>query len=69
MLGLRVMGRDGFPLRPAEALLRAVACVVFPIGLLSAAVDTRRRSLQDMAFGSRVIRERPRRTLSAQPAH
>jgi len=68
VLGLRVMDRDGFPLRPGEAVLRAVACVVFPVGLLSAAVDTRRRSLQDMAFGSRVIRERSRRTLSAQPA-
>ena len=68
LLGLRVVGRDGCPLRPAEALLRAVACAVFPIGLLWAVVDTRRRSLQDLAFGSRVIRERRRRPLFAQPA-
>ena len=57
-LGLRVVARDGLPLHPAEAIMRAVACVVFPVGLLSAVVDPQRRSLQDMAFGSRVIDER-----------
>ena len=62
-LGLRVVGRDGLPLRPAEAILRAVACVIFPVGLLAAAVDRQRRSLQDKVFGSHVIRERPHRTL------
>lgn len=61
VLGVRVVGRDGLPLRPADAILRAVACVVLPVGLLSAAVDPKRRSLQDLAFGSRVIRDRPHR--------
>lgn len=58
VLGLRVLGRDGFPLRPGEAILRAVGCVVFPIGVLWAAVDGQRRSLQDIAVHSRVVRER-----------
>jgi uncharacterized RDD family membrane protein YckC len=62
-LGLRVVGRDGLPVRPAEAIMRAVACVLLPVGLLSAAIDPRRRSLQDMAFGSRVIYQRPRGAL------
>jgi uncharacterized RDD family membrane protein YckC len=44
------------------ALLRAVACVVFPIGLLWVAVDKERRSLQDLLFGSRVIYARPSAT-------
>jgi uncharacterized RDD family membrane protein YckC len=61
LLGVRVVGRDGLPLHPAEAVLRAVACMIVPVGLRSAAVDTQRRSLQDMVFGSRVIRERRRR--------
>jgi uncharacterized RDD family membrane protein YckC len=57
-LGVRVLSRDGLPLRPAEAVMRAVSCLIFPVGLLSAVVDRDRRSLQDMAFGSRVIYER-----------
>jgi uncharacterized RDD family membrane protein YckC len=57
-LGLRVVARDGLPLRPAEAIMRAVACVIFPFGLLTAVVDRKRRSLQDLAFGSRVVYER-----------
>jgi uncharacterized RDD family membrane protein YckC len=59
-LGLRVVGRDGLPLRPAEAILRAVACLILPLGLVSATVDRQRRSLQDMAFHSKVLYERPR---------
>ena len=54
-LGLRVVGRDGLLLRPAEAMLRAVVCLLLPLGLLSATVDGQRRSLQDIVFGSRVI--------------
>ncbi|HME49363.1 RDD family protein [Mycobacterium sp.] len=65
-LGVRVVARDGLPLRPAEAIMRAAACLIFPVGLFSAAVDRQRRSLQDMAFGSRVICERPRPSM-AQP--
>jgi uncharacterized RDD family membrane protein YckC len=59
VMGLRVVGRRSPRLGPVIALLRAVACVVFPIGLLWVAVDAQRRSLQDLLFGSRVIYARP----------
>lgn len=53
-MGLRVTGRRGARLAPAIALIRAVACVLFPVGLLWVVVDRRRRSLQDIVLGSRV---------------
>ncbi|NIH99267.1 RDD family protein [Mycolicibacterium fluoranthenivorans] len=58
-MGLRVIGRRGRRLSPAVALLRAVACVLLPVGLLWVAVDRHRRSLQDIVFGSRVVYARP----------
>jgi len=54
-MGLRVVGRRGDRVAPLIALLRAIACVVFPIGLLWVAVDKQRRSLQDIVFRSRVV--------------
>jgi uncharacterized RDD family membrane protein YckC len=36
-------------------LLRAICCVLFPIGLLWVVVDRQRRSLQDIVFRTRVI--------------
>lgn len=53
-LGLRVCGRSGGLLRPWRAVLRALFCVVFPIGLLWVAVDPARRSIQDRVLGTRV---------------
>ena len=58
-MGLRVVGRGSTRLKPPTALLRGVACVVFPVGLLWVALDRRRRSLQDILFSSRVIYVRP----------
>jgi hypothetical protein len=40
------------------SLARALACVLFPIGLAWVALDSRRRSLQDIVFGSRVVYNR-----------
>lgn len=54
-MGLRVTGRRGGRVPPLIALIRAVACVLFPVGLLWVAVDARRRSLQDVVLGSRVV--------------
>ena len=55
LLGLRVLsarrGLIGWP----RAMVRAVACVVFPAGLLWAAVSPTRRSLQDLLLGSVVV--------------
>ena len=45
-------------LRLPVATPRAAACVLFPIGLLWVAVDRQRRSVQDIALGSRVL-DRP----------
>jgi uncharacterized RDD family membrane protein YckC len=58
-LGIRVQGRQNRPLRIAVAALRALACVLFPVGLLWVAVDRQRRSVQDILLGSRVIYDRP----------
>ncbi|TGD89301.1 RDD family protein [Mycolicibacterium sp. CH28] len=59
LLGVRVAGRRAEPLRVAVALLRAAACVVFPIGLLWVGVDRQRRSVQDIVLGTRVVYDRP----------
>jgi uncharacterized RDD family membrane protein YckC len=59
MMGLRVVGRHSHRMRPLVALLRAVSCVVFPIGLVWVAIDRQRRSLQDIVFRSRVVYSRP----------
>ena len=59
VMGLRVVGRGSPRLHPVLALLRAVTCVVFPVGLLWVAVDRHRRSLQDILCRSRVVYARP----------
>ncbi|WP_319429211.1 RDD family protein [Mycobacterium sp. RTGN5] len=59
LLGVRVVDRHAKPLRIAVAALRALACVLFPVGLLWVAVDRQRRSAQDIVLGSRVIYDRP----------
>lgn len=59
VLGVRVVDRRGEPMRVAVAAVRAVACVLFPVGLLWVAVDRQRRSAQDVVLGSRVIYDRP----------
>ncbi|MBX7431029.1 RDD family protein [Mycobacterium sp. Y57] len=55
VMGLQVVGRGGSRLKPHIALLRGVGYVVFPIGLAWVAVDPRRRSLQDIVLGTRVV--------------
>lgn len=59
LLGIRVTARSAERLGVAVAIVRAVACVLFPIGLLWVSVDRRRRSIQDIVLGSRVIYDRP----------
>ena len=55
VMGLRVTDRRGERMPPVRALLRAVACVVFPVGLAWVAFDSQRRSLQDLVLRSRVV--------------
>ncbi|MBI3690971.1 MAG: RDD family protein, partial [Mycolicibacterium aromaticivorans] len=59
VLGVRVVDRRGKPMRIAVAAVRAVACVLFPVGLVWVAVDRQRRSAQDVVLGSRVMYDRP----------
>jgi uncharacterized RDD family membrane protein YckC len=55
VMGLRVTGLRRERLLPVRACLRAVACVLFPVGLLWVVVDARRRSLQDIIFRTKVV--------------
>jgi uncharacterized RDD family membrane protein YckC len=55
LLGLRLVGRDGMTIGPARSFLRAVACLVFPLGLCWSAVSARNASLQDLLFRTSVI--------------
>jgi uncharacterized RDD family membrane protein YckC len=54
-MGLRVVGRDGEPIHVPRAFLRAIACVVFPLGLLWSALSRKNASVQDLLFATRVI--------------
>jgi hypothetical protein len=42
-------------MRPLSALLRAILCVIFPIGLLWSVVSDSSRSLQDVLLRTSVI--------------
>lgn len=64
LLGLRVVGWRGHRLRPVNALLRAVLCVVFPIGLFWIALSRENRSVQDVLLRSSVIYDWSRTPLS-----
>ena len=55
LLGLRVVNYQRRQMRLVGALLRAIACVVFPIGVLWVAVSPANRSLQDVLLRTSVI--------------
>ncbi|MFC7446444.1 RDD family protein [Rhodococcus daqingensis] len=54
-MGLRVVTAKGRLVPWPRAAVRAVLCVLFAFGLLWAAVDPRRRSLQDIVLRTRVV--------------
>ncbi|WP_432875008.1 RDD family protein [Kribbella sp. CA-245084] len=54
VMGLRVVGRGGERTGPLVALLRALFCVLFPLGLLLCA-GGRLHSVQDVVLGTSVI--------------
>ncbi len=58
VMGLRVKGRKRDRMRPAVALIRAVLYTFFAIGLFWVALDLRRRSIQDILLGTRVVYSR-----------
>jgi uncharacterized RDD family membrane protein YckC len=55
VMGLRVVGPRGENLRLIGALLRAICCAVFPVGLLWAAVNQENRSVQDVLLRTSVV--------------
>jgi uncharacterized RDD family membrane protein YckC len=68
VLGLRVVDRLGRAPRPGRALLRAVLCAIFPLGLLWVAVRRDRMSVQDLVVRTSVIYDwTPRVTASPEP--
>jgi uncharacterized RDD family membrane protein YckC len=66
VMGLRVVNNKGRRLHPLGALVRAVCCVILPIGLLWVLVSGQNRSLQDLVLRTSVIYDwdvRPQRPL------
>ncbi len=59
VLGLRVVNVRGERMLWAGAAVRALLCVVFPIGLLWVLVSGRNRSLQDVVLRTSVIYDWP----------
>jgi uncharacterized RDD family membrane protein YckC len=55
LMGLRVVDRHGALLRLGVAFLRAVLCVMFPVGLLWCVVSRRNASVQDLLVPSSVV--------------
>ena len=55
LMGLRIVARSGSTPSFGVALLRAVTCVVFPLGLFWSAVSKRNASVQDLIFRTSVI--------------
>jgi uncharacterized RDD family membrane protein YckC len=55
LLGLRLIGRTGTTIGPIRSLLRAVTCLMFPLGLFWSAVSARNASVQDLLFGTSVV--------------
>ncbi len=55
LLGVRVVNYKGATMRLPGAILRALLCVVFPIGLLWVAVSSANRSVADLVFRTSVI--------------
>jgi uncharacterized RDD family membrane protein YckC len=55
VMGLRVLDRRGQRLGWWRSTARALAYVVFPLGLAWSIVDSRRRSVQDLVVASSVV--------------
>jgi uncharacterized RDD family membrane protein YckC len=55
VLGLRVRRKDGGAVRGWRAVVRAVLCAGFPLLLIWVAIDGKRRSVQDLIVGTRVV--------------
>ncbi len=68
VMGLRVMDRHGHRLGVPLALLRALTCVVFPLGLLWSAISRRNASIHDLIFRTQVVYHWETRAPGGPPA-
>lgn len=57
LMGLRVIGRTGRTLGLGVASIRAVICVLFPLGLVWAGIGREHRSVQDLIVRTSVIHD------------
>jgi uncharacterized RDD family membrane protein YckC len=60
VVGLRVVGRHGGRVNWFLALLRALGCTFFPIGIMWCAISRENRSVQDIVLRTSVIHDWPR---------
>jgi uncharacterized RDD family membrane protein YckC len=69
LMGLRVLDEAGTDLSFPRAGVRAVLCMVFPIGLLWSAVSRRSASVQDLIVSTVVVHDWGRERTPERPAH
>ena len=69
VMGLRLVNGRGDPPSLWWALVRAVLCVVFPIGLAWSVFDQRNRSLQDLLMRTSVLYDWLPHRAAAREAH
>ncbi len=68
VMGVRVVNFRGRRLRVAGALVRAVLCAVFPVGLFWCAASRGHRSLQDILLRTSVVYDwQPRSSSDGAP--
>ncbi|MGW8375262.1 RDD family protein [Streptomyces sp. ODS28] len=60
LVGLRLVSASGRALPPGRSVLRAVLCVLFPVGLAWALVSRRSASVQDLLLRTAVLYDRGR---------
>src|SRR5947209_2667796 len=66
LVGLRVIGENGYPIRPVDAVIRNLVRGVdwlpgiYGVGVLTMLLNTRAKRLGDFASGTIVVRERSR---------
>ncbi|MGH8869146.1 MAG: RDD family protein [Actinomycetes bacterium] len=67
LLGLRVLDRHGHRLGAGLALVRALFCVLLPIGLLWSVVSRANRSVQDVVLRTSVVYDWTERSALPRP--
>ena len=68
VMGLRVVDHRGARMHLLRALLRALFCVAFPVGLLWVAVNRANHSVQDIVLRSSVIYDWRRHAPTPEPS-